>query len=144
MGTYECDDGNLKDGDGCSKECKIEEGFHCQGGGTNTKDICKDIKSPILSINPYKNRDFDFYFDLSENVQIIINQEPKTFMDLTITGKLKSYLFDYEVQFERARKINRELLSEINQGENDLFESIIITLIPLSSIRKDDVIFYIY
>ena len=26
-----CDDGNLKDGDGCSLNCKIENFFHCQG-----------------------------------------------------------------------------------------------------------------
>ena len=25
----ECDDGNLVDGDGCSVECEIEEGYMC-------------------------------------------------------------------------------------------------------------------
>jgi pappalysin-1 len=31
--TYpeQCDDGNLKDGDGCSLNCKIEKFFHCTG-----------------------------------------------------------------------------------------------------------------
>ena len=30
--TIECDDGNLIDGDGCSKDCKIEEFYKCEGG----------------------------------------------------------------------------------------------------------------
>ncbi|XP_060630394.2 pappalysin-2 [Anolis sagrei] len=29
--TEECDDGDLLDGDGCSKTCKKEKGFHCVG-----------------------------------------------------------------------------------------------------------------
>ncbi len=27
--TDECDDGNLVDGDGCSKICEIEDGYMC-------------------------------------------------------------------------------------------------------------------
>lgn len=31
--TYECDDGNNDDGDGCSSDCKVEPGFwKCVGG----------------------------------------------------------------------------------------------------------------
>ena len=30
-GTEQCDDGNLRDGDGCSLECRIERFFHCIG-----------------------------------------------------------------------------------------------------------------
>ena len=28
----ECDDGNWKDKDGCSKYCKLEPGYKCPGG----------------------------------------------------------------------------------------------------------------
>ncbi|KAG9273614.1 pappalysin-2 [Astyanax mexicanus] len=31
QGNEECDDGNLLDGDGCSKKCRIEPGFNCAG-----------------------------------------------------------------------------------------------------------------
>ena len=38
----ECEDGNLKSGDGCSSECKIEEGFECLGYPSNCTSICGD------------------------------------------------------------------------------------------------------
>uniref|UniRef100_A0A8C7I9L0 Pappalysin 2 n=1 Tax=Oncorhynchus kisutch TaxID=8019 RepID=A0A8C7I9L0_ONCKI len=31
QGTEDCDDGNLLDGDGCSKKCHMESGFNCNG-----------------------------------------------------------------------------------------------------------------
>ncbi|XP_036452168.1 pappalysin-2 isoform X1 [Colossoma macropomum] len=31
QGNEECDDGNLLDGDGCSKKCRMEPGFNCVG-----------------------------------------------------------------------------------------------------------------
>ncbi|XP_052404990.1 pappalysin-2-like isoform X1 [Carassius gibelio] len=31
QGTEACDDGNLLDGDGCSKKCQVEAGFKCHG-----------------------------------------------------------------------------------------------------------------
>ena len=36
----ECDDGNNKNGDGCSIDCKTEIGYTCRGGSPNTKDSC--------------------------------------------------------------------------------------------------------
>lgn len=29
IGIEECDDANMKNGDGCSSECMIEEGWSC-------------------------------------------------------------------------------------------------------------------
>jgi len=40
VGTEECDDGNNKDGDGCSSECKIEPG-----------SVCKSSCEPINYVN---------------------------------------------------------------------------------------------
>jgi len=31
-GAEECDDGNLVDGDGCSSQCFVEQGYVCSGG----------------------------------------------------------------------------------------------------------------
>lgn len=42
--NYEyCDDGNLKVGDGCAKDCIVEDGWDCSGGSLSTKSTCTDI-----------------------------------------------------------------------------------------------------
>lgn len=45
LGTYECDDGNRRDGDGCDQNCKVEDGYTCE---TNSalKDECYTISGP--------------------------------------------------------------------------------------------------
>lgn len=37
--TEDCDDGNLLDGDGCSKKCHVEPGFKCHGESLSQKQI---------------------------------------------------------------------------------------------------------
>ena len=37
---YECDDGNLRDGDGCDSQCFIEEGWTCNGGNAQSRSLC--------------------------------------------------------------------------------------------------------
>jgi len=57
MGILECDDGNLIDGDGCSKDCKIEEYYECSGGDYEHADICINRKPlELKSFNFYGNR----------------------------------------------------------------------------------------
>ncbi len=41
-----CDDGNTQDGDGCNSICQVENGYLCEGGTKNSKDICKNIIQP--------------------------------------------------------------------------------------------------
>jgi cysteine-rich repeat protein len=48
MNRYECDDGNLINGDGCDEECKIEPGWACYNGSPINSDICKPIEMPII------------------------------------------------------------------------------------------------
>lgn len=38
--TENCDDFNNLDGDGCTSNCIIEEGYYCSGGTSNTSDVC--------------------------------------------------------------------------------------------------------
>lgn len=38
-----CDDGNNIDGDGCSRDCKIEKGYSCVGGSPNSPDTCSNV-----------------------------------------------------------------------------------------------------
>lgn len=44
-----CDDGNNKDGDGCSKDCKIEVGYSCTGGSPASKDACNLVKPAAIA-----------------------------------------------------------------------------------------------
>ena len=55
LGQYECDDGNLKDGDGCSSKCKVEEGFVCTSN-ENSPDTCVDMKAPTARMKLYNRR----------------------------------------------------------------------------------------
>ena len=41
-GDQECDDGNIRNGDGCSSECQIEEGWECSGEPSVCNPICGD------------------------------------------------------------------------------------------------------
>jgi cysteine-rich repeat protein len=41
--SYECDDGNNLDGDGCSATCMIEYGYNCTGGSPMDNDVCFEI-----------------------------------------------------------------------------------------------------
>jgi len=41
--VHKCDDGNLFDTDGCTKVCKIENGFICGGGSPDRADICEEL-----------------------------------------------------------------------------------------------------
>lgn len=40
LGFVQCDDGNLKNGDGCSSQCQVEKGYNCIGGYPNGRDKC--------------------------------------------------------------------------------------------------------
>jgi len=49
-GDLPCDDGNRADGDGCSKDCQIEEGWKCTGGDNTGMDKCVDVKPPTATL----------------------------------------------------------------------------------------------
>jgi proprotein convertase subtilisin/kexin type 5 len=50
-GKYECDDGNLLNGDGCDSKCKVEAGWKCEGGTEHVADSCNDIQQPTPKIS---------------------------------------------------------------------------------------------
>ena len=150
MGEHECDDGNDVDGDGCSKECKIEEGFVCRGGNSTNMDSCLDVKSPTLDINPRLSTTNKYSFDFSEPLKILSSEDPKTFLELTITGGYEKYIFDYEVEFGDGKG---SLISEKNNNMSrvleeeqvgDYYTTLIVILMPMSSIMDGDVRIYIY
>lgn len=46
LGQLECDDGNTQDGDGCSHDCRVEEGWKCWEPVFEGVSICKDLTAP--------------------------------------------------------------------------------------------------
>ena len=48
--NLECDDGNNDDGDGCSRDCRIEEGYTCQGGSPDTADSCITFQKNFVTL----------------------------------------------------------------------------------------------
>lgn len=48
-----CDDGNNKDGDGCSSTCKVEKYYQCAGGSSKTRDKCIEICGDGVDLQTY-------------------------------------------------------------------------------------------
>ena len=51
----QCDDGNSKNGDGCSKKCEVETDFICVGGSETSPDVCKDGVAPTFVVSMTTN-----------------------------------------------------------------------------------------
>ena len=66
LGQYECDDGNNKDGDGCSSQCSVEEGFMCKTHDRSRPDVCYDIKPPYGTAKVQPGQIIELTFD--ENI----------------------------------------------------------------------------
>lgn len=45
-----CDDGNNNDGDGCSRDCRVEAGYTCAGGTPENPDLCSNAIPNTISI----------------------------------------------------------------------------------------------
>ena len=46
-----CDDGNNNDGDGCSRDCKVENGYVCQGGSPDSPDNCVVFPNNFVTLS---------------------------------------------------------------------------------------------
>eukprot|EP00357_Protocruzia_adherens_P026494 CAMPEP_0114983588 /NCGR_PEP_ID=MMETSP0216-20121206/6784_1 /TAXON_ID=223996 /ORGANISM="Protocruzia adherens, Strain Boccale" /LENGTH=683 /DNA_ID=CAMNT_0002345589 /DNA_START=388 /DNA_END=2437 /DNA_ORIENTATION=- len=73
MGSLPCDDGNLRNGDGCSSDCEEEEGFTCEIGTVESPSICIELVKPTITNVNVVNDDNDIMIHFSE------------LMDLTLT-----------------------------------------------------------
>ena len=61
LGYFACDDGNNIDGDGCSKDCKVEDGYECYKS-LSGKDYCRDILPPSAKLQLKKGKELSIYF----------------------------------------------------------------------------------
>ena len=91
---YECDDGNMIDGDGCDHKCRVEPYYECKGGNVTNADICINRKPPdYVSFVFYKNQSgtltFSTYMKISSKlvVNIIIIAKLESVIEITLESK---------------------------------------------------------
>ena len=89
-GEYECDDGNLLDGDGCSRDCEIETGFKCEG--TN----CWEIVPPKSTVS-FVTKDNIFTMKFNEVIRIKGVEDLSTNLKGYIKGPSSPYDFSMEI-----------------------------------------------
>ena len=70
MGSLQCDDGNLDDGDGCNSLCQVEEGWICSGGNSATKDVCEYRLTEIEKAWIVEKSDMNLVIEFTRDVQI--------------------------------------------------------------------------
>ena len=68
-GFFQCDDGNVINGDGCSSKCTIESGFNCTTGSKLAPSVCMDNKNPTPKISLVSSKNF-IYIEFDEEVQL--------------------------------------------------------------------------
>ena len=101
LGKFECDDGNLENGDGWSNTCLIESGYTCKD------TLCWEIVPPKGSITSVTTK----------NLVTIRFNEPVKFQNFSlmsvnlmanINGPRYPYTFDYKiVNFNDELKVNK-------------------------------------
>ena len=74
---YQCDDGNQLDGDGCSKNCIIENGWSCKVIVSGSASVCKLEATLAMTLNKMikasgKNS-VTLYFTLSLAYRLVSN-----------------------------------------------------------------------
>eukprot|EP00826_Nyctotherus_ovalis_P047315 TRINITY_DN5429_c0_g1_i20.p1 TRINITY_DN5429_c0_g1~~TRINITY_DN5429_c0_g1_i20.p1 ORF type:complete len:529 (-),score=105.27 TRINITY_DN5429_c0_g1_i20:544-2130(-) len=110
MGEYECDDGNVANGDGCSAECTVEEGFACYTRA-NEPDKCLDIVPPKASLSVRKgtlltvtfNEDVFVTMDedyLKSMMQVYLKSGCELTWDFASSLKPNAKLTKFEIQTE--------------------------------------------
>eukprot|EP00826_Nyctotherus_ovalis_P013548 TRINITY_DN13688_c0_g1_i2.p1 TRINITY_DN13688_c0_g1~~TRINITY_DN13688_c0_g1_i2.p1 ORF type:complete len:315 (-),score=23.71 TRINITY_DN13688_c0_g1_i2:476-1420(-) len=62
LGMHECDDGNLNDGDGCSRDCRIEQNYECYRR-RGEADVCRDVVPPEAVVEVLKKNRIVIFFN---------------------------------------------------------------------------------
>lgn len=84
---YECDDGNLVNGDGCNDKCEIEPGWDCIYGTWDWRDVCYHWNNnpAIVGLDIFNNSVMYVYFNTS--IQLVGGWTPlDTYITLNFTG----------------------------------------------------------
>ena len=118
MGQYECDDGNLNNGDGCSSKCKIEEGYKCTSH-TDKPDVCVDIKPPTATMTIKAG-----------NILVITFSE-------SILSTLDSKLLSETINLSLKKKCEVDWVLINNFQANTIHKTLQIKVSPKCSLHRD-------
>ncbi|CAG9327429.1 unnamed protein product [Blepharisma stoltei] len=99
MGQAQCDDGNNKNGDGCSENCTIETGWTCSGGSISSPDICKDITPPLPFLAYLFENGSGYLLALSFSEKVNITSDLSENIKITIDG-IK--MFSWAISLEKS------------------------------------------
>jgi len=120
---YQCDDGNTRDGDGCSSQCKVEEFYECKGGDENNADMCVYKKRPeIVQIKITSNMTLSIIFSTN-----LIKYDGKfedafIFEHVNARGELTEIDWEYqEIPKKRFKKVYINLIPKFSVLRNDVF-----------------------
>eukprot|EP00347_Sterkiella_histriomuscorum_P010294 403376857 len=94
-GSFQCDDGNILNGDGCSSKCVIEDGFNCTTGTKLTPSVCMDNKNPTPKITLISSKNL-IYIQFDEEVSLQKTLDTTT-LSVTVQGPASSYKFDWRL-----------------------------------------------
>lgn len=94
---HACDDGNNQDGDGCSRDCKVEKGYTCTGGSSTNKDNCYVYRPNSITITTVGQ--------IRKSSSIVLNVKLNYFPDSLLESK------------ECSNKCNQVLVGKVIQGD---------------------------
>ena len=80
LGQYQCDDGNIINGDGCSSECLIENGYKCTHGA-DLLDHCINVLFPTATLQLLKGNTLVIQFS-----KLIIMQQKSELIENALTS----------------------------------------------------------
>ncbi|CDW75219.1 UNKNOWN [Stylonychia lemnae] len=106
LGFYECDDGNLRNFDGCSIDCRIEAGFNCYTDIYNSSSICSQIRGPNFEIIKISSRNKLIYLQFDSNV--VIDKKSLKTSDLIVN----IYGLDQSPQFNMSGQVTKLLIEK--------------------------------
>jgi len=75
IGLTACDDGNKQNGDGCNSSCEIEPGWSCEGGGSNSKDICQKTVSVQYQLHIHSENSLKIIFTEAMQSTVSLNDD---------------------------------------------------------------------
>ena len=149
LGQYECDDGNLENGDGCDNKCKIEDGFECYipnitifNDSLYLSSLCRDNEAPVPRLELFDHNILRAYIHMSEPVRSKYLKDPKKCVVVDIKGFYSQYIYDYKVY---SANFTSEKKSNYSEFLNITYSIFLLEIIPQSTIVQDDVNYiYIY
>eukprot|EP01022_Parablepharisma_sp_SALTPOND_P000759 TRINITY_DN104_c0_g1_i1.p1 TRINITY_DN104_c0_g1~~TRINITY_DN104_c0_g1_i1.p1 ORF type:complete len:558 (-),score=49.25 TRINITY_DN104_c0_g1_i1:6073-7746(-) len=132
-GQYECDDGNLFNGDGCSADCKIEYGYKCKKN-VDRPDTCFDILPPEVTAKNDKRNNIVLKF--SETVKTPYNtEELSERIHVQLEGVPEDCTFVYNVQPTLKEFTKMNITTQIGCSVKGNVERFVVTIHPNASIK---------